>query len=272
MVSVRFLSKASSHLAATARTAISMRYQQGFLSQRTWAVLAVLIALLLIPFWWSKRVNDKTQRERATATATATVTAASSAVQANSAPAAAANNTQAPSNPDRFGLSFGHGTLPSTTATSMFYSACAGEPLDMGNPDKNQCNPTQGDSSCRTALPVLCILKDGSTPESAGLAKDPNAEGAAAGLDLNAGWVGGSLGATAPVAGFVLGSLANANARCSAELGAGWRMAELHDASGGWGLVGKRGPGWPGAQSSSQTRHWVHVNDQKANCWDPGGK
>ena len=60
--------------------------------------------------------------------------------------------------------------------------------------------------------------------------------------------------------------------RSSAELGAGWRMAELHDASGGWGLVGKRGPGWPGAQSSAQTRHWVHVNDQKANCWDPDGK
>ena len=121
-----------------------------------------LIALLLIPFWWSKRINDKTQRERAVASAQST------AEQPNSAANATADNRRAPSNPDRFGLSFGHSTLPGTTATSMFYSACAGEPLDMSNPDKNQCNPTQGDSSCRTALPVLCILKDGSTPESAG--------------------------------------------------------------------------------------------------------
>ncbi len=242
------------------------RCQQGFLSQRTWAVLAVLVALLLIPFWWSKRVNDKTQRERAVMATKSTADIPSNTV------AAPVNNNLAASNPDRFGLSFGHGTFntTSTTAalTSIMYSACAGQPQDMGNPDKAQCNPYQGDSSCRTALPVLCILKDSSTPESAGLIKDPNTDSGAVGFDFYAGWAGGSLGATAPVAGFVLGSLANANARCTAELGTGWRMAEFHDGGGGWGLIGKRGPGL----NSQQTRHWVYVNDQKANCWDAEAK
>jgi hypothetical protein len=250
-------------------TAHIRQHQQGFLSQRTWAVLAVLIALLLIPFWWSKRVNDKTQREQAIAAAKPT------AQQASNTPADTTINAPI-NNPDRFGLSFGYGTPNSTPTatplTGMMYSACAGGPLDMGNPDKGQCNPYQGDSSCRTALPVLCILKDGSTPESAGLTKDPQAEGSTTGFDFYAGWAGGSLGATAPVAGFVLGSLANANARCAAELGAGWRMAEFHDAGGGWGLVGKRGPGWLSGQASQPTRHWVYINDQKANCWDADGK
>lgn len=249
--------------ARIAFTAGAKRYQQGFLSQRTWAVLGVLIVLLLIPFWWSKRVNDKTGRERAVAATNPNTKPTSNQPSA----AVVATTNLAANNPDRFGLSFGHGSLPSTSTTIM-YSACAGEPLDMGNPDKAQCNPYQGDSSCRTALPVLCILKDGSAPESAGLTKDPQTEGGAVGSNFYAGWVGGSLGATAPVAGFVLGSLANANARCSTELGAGWRMAEFHDAGGGWGLVGKRGPGL----TSQQTRHWVHVNDQMANCWDAEAK
>lgn len=262
MPPARLPAQQPSEQARIAFTAGAKHYQQGFLSQRTWAVLAVLIVLLLIPFWWSKRVNDKTERERAVAAIKPTVKPTS-----NQPSAAVATTNLSASNPDRFGLSFGHGSVPSTSTTIM-YSACAGEPLDMGNPDKSQCNPYQGDSSCRTALPVLCILKDGSTPESAGLTKDPQTEGNAVGFNFYAGWAGGSLGATAPVAGFVLGSLANANARCSTELGAGWRMAEFHDAGGGWGLVGKRGPGL----TSQQTRHWVHVNDQKANCWDTDEK
>lgn len=266
MPPVRLPSQAPSAQARGVLAGGTKQHQRGFLSQRTWAVLAVLIALLLIPFWWSKRINDKTQRERAIAATKSTADQPSSPVTSPVDAGLAA------SNPDRFGLSFGHGTFntTSTTAppTSMVYSACAGQPLDMGNPDKAQCNPYQGDSSCRTALPVLCILKDGSTPESVGLVKDPQIEGGAVGFNFYAGWVGGSLGATAPVAGFVLGSLANANARCTTELGAGWRMAEFHDAGGGWGLVGKRGPGL----TSQQTRHWVHVNDQKANCWDTDEK
>jgi hypothetical protein len=252
------------------------RHQAGFLSQRTWGILAVLVALLLIPYWMAKKASPKTPAELAAKQSKAPVSAKPTAAQAQGVaaekttkPGAAIPTADTAPNtpsPDRFGLSFGHGDLQGKAG--LIVSACAGAPLDMGNPDKNQCNISQGDSSCRTALPVLCVLKDGSTAESAGLVNAAKIEGGDAGVSLLTGWVGGTLGATAPVAGFVIGSIAQANARCVAELGPGWRMAELHDATGGWGLVGKRGQGL----SSQQTRHWVHNNDQKANCWDNEAK
>ena len=73
------------------------------------------------------------------------------------------------------------------------------------------------------------------------------------------------MGATTPVAGFVVQSLAAANARCVADLGSGWRMATLGDAASGKGLVGKRGQGL----TKSDTRLWVYSDGKKANCWDP---
>ena len=92
-----------------------------------------------------------------------------------------------------------------------------------------------------------------------------------AGLDAGAypGWTGGTLGATQPVMGAVLESAALASARCEKELGTGWRMAAFHDGPGGqgsWGLQGLRGAGLTGP-----TRYWVHIGDQKGNCWDSGG-
>jgi hypothetical protein len=221
---------------------------------------------MFVPYWMAKKVSNKTTAEVAAAhgrkPGLATGSAPDIATQGGEVPRPV--STMLAANPDRFGLTFGYGTLPSPHS-SLMYSACAGTPLDMGNPDKNQCNPYQGDTSCRTALPVLCALKDGSTAESAGLANEPKAEGGAAGFSFYAGWMGGTLGATAPVAGFVIGSLALANARCANELGTGWRMAEFHDAGGGWGLVGKRGQGLV----NTNTRHWVAINDQRSNCWDP---
>lgn len=244
----------------------SRRHQQGFLSQRTWAILAILIVLLLIPFWWAKHVNNKTAAEvarvKGTAAASLDAGAASAmalekAVAGNStvvgpdgvertAPAivaAAEAQTQAraaAANPDRHGLSFGH--LPD--ADGLMVSGCSGLPMDMARPDKGQCNPYAGDTSCRTALPILCISEAGggeATPAS--------------------------LGGTAPVAGFVLGSVSQANARCSTELGAGWRMAEFHD-GGGWNISGKRGRGL----DNTNLRHWLHINNQKSNCWDAEAK
>jgi hypothetical protein len=251
------------------------RQQAGFLSQRTWGILAVLVALLLIPYWMAKKVNNKTPAELVIKQSKVSADAKPSVPQAQGATTdksvglgavvPATDTTTSTPSPDRFGLSLGHGDLQGKAG--LMVSTCAGMPLDMGNPDKNQCNPIQGDSSCRTALPVLCVLKDGSAPESAGLANTAKTEGGETGPNLTAGWVSGTLAATAPVAGFVIGSLAKANARCVAELGPGWRMAELHDSmnsGGGWGLVGKRGTGL----TSQQTRHWVHIKDQKANCWD----
>lgn len=234
--------------------------QQGFLSQRAWVILAVLIILLLIPFWWARHVNSKTAAEaaRANSTSTPKLSAAASSAMAmenaaagnstvtgadgveRTAPAIiAAAEAQAVSaiNPDRYGLSFGH--LPD--ADGLMGSGCSGAPLDMARPDKSQCNPYSGDTSCRTALPILCIMDTGgeATPKT--------------------------LGATSPVAGFVLSSVVQANARCVSELGSGWRMAEFHD-GGGWSILGKRGRGL----DNTNIRHWLYINDQKANCWDPG--
>jgi hypothetical protein len=234
--------------------------------------LLVLCFLLVVPYWMAKKTGKKTPAQatpgagkQATAgTAAASAATKSTAVKTPTATAEPPASAVPTGNPDRFGLTFGHGVLPNAT-NGLMYSACAGAPLDLANPDKNQCNPSQGDTSCRTALPVLCALKDGSTAESAGLVNEPKAEGSATGPNFYAGWMDGSLAATAPVAGFVIGSLAQANARCASELGAGWRMAEFHDAGGGWGLVGKRGQGLV----NTNTRHWVAINGQKSNCWDP---
>jgi hypothetical protein len=246
----------------------SAHRQDGFIGPRPAAILAVLVLILVVPLWWSK--NKK-------GSAKVKVTAPASQ-SGKPQPATQAGTTgtlgtpgDAPAlatavNPDRFGLSFGHLSAPNA-APDIMHSACNGAPQDMTNPDKGQCNPVQGDSSCRSALPVLCVLQDGSTAESAGLVNDTKVEGGSPSYSVSAGWVSGTLGATAPVAGFVLGSLEAANARCSKELGIGWRMAELHDGMGSGssaGLVGKRGPGL----TSQQTRHWVYAKDQKSNCWN----
>jgi hypothetical protein len=244
--------------------------QRGFLSQRAWGILLVLCILLIVPYWMAKKTGGKTPAQltpQAGKQVSASASASAAPSLAHTKPATAAAEppaSAAPVNPDRFGLSFGHGALPSPQSDVMV-SACAGAPLDMGNPDKTQCNPTQGDTSCRTALPVLCVLKDGSTAESVGLASEPKAPGGGTGLNFYTAWVGGTLAATAPVAGFVIGSRAQANARCTSELGTGWRMAEFRDAGAGEGLVGKRGQGLV----NTNTRHWVATDDQKSNCWDP---
>lgn len=244
--------------------------QDGFIGPQPAAILAVLVLILVAPLWWSKNKKDSA---RAKVTAS---TSQSGKPQPDAQAGIAGMPEVAPAlataaTPDRLGLSFGHLSAPNASS-SLMVSACSGAPQDMINPDKGQCNPIQGDSSCRSALPVLCVLQDGSTAESAGLVNDTKTESGSpsysASANTNIGWVGGTLGATAPVAGFVLGSLAAANARCSKELGTGWRMAELHDGKGNAvnaSLLGKRGPGL----TSQQTRHWVYANDQKANCWDP---
>jgi hypothetical protein len=100
-------------------------------------------------------------------------------------------------------------------------------------------------------LPIACY-------RSSGAAAPPNLE-----QDFYKGWTHGQLGATTPVMGAILKSEPEASARCEAELGAGWRMAEFHDGGGGWGLQGERQGGLrPG------TRYWVHINDQRGNCWN----
>jgi hypothetical protein len=219
-----------------------LRNHRGFVTPRVLAVVIVLVLMLIAPIYLQSR--SKPAR-----VAPPAQSAASTAPPQVASPGAAS----AVASPDRLGLSFGHGRTPDNP-NQLMYSSCSGEPSPLGGPEAGPCNAALGDTSCRTALPLLCIQKDGSSAEALGL-----------GGDLQPAWVGGTLGATAPVAGFVLGSLAEAHARCAKELGEGWRAAEFDDANANGGLVGKRGAGL----STANTRHWVATKRQKANCWDP---
>ena len=149
-----------------------------------------------------------------------------------------------------FGLSFALAKEPAPEA-KVAQLACHGDPAPTDKPHKGSCNPYVGDSSCRIVMPIACF-------RASGAAKPPNVQ-----ADFDSGWTHGQLGATQPVMGALLKSEPSASARCEAELGPGWRMAEFHDGEGGWGLQGERGP-----SLRADTRYWVHINDQKGNCWN----
>ncbi len=273
---------------------ILRRHQRGVSLPRTIAIMIVLVCLLTIPLWWNKSSNDKPK-----------INNKAGQIQAPGGASDRAATGPQSASPDRLGLSFGHGkfTNPSDV-TRLLHSSCDGEPKDAGNANSGLCNISTGDTSCRTALPILCIMKDGSTAQASGLVPveikpvatlgtsgsattatagtstvtntSTSATSASASLSaeadketpdqaLQAAWSSGVLGATAPVAGFVLSSEAAANARCAAELGSGWRMADITDAASGKALVGKRGQGLV----NSDIRHWVHAKNQKAHCWNP---
>jgi hypothetical protein len=93
---------------------------------------------------------------------------------------------------------------------------------------------------------------------------------------------------TAPVVGTTLASKAVANGVCAISFGPGWRMAEFHDGRYVIGMdtshfygnaTNSRSP-WPTNTYSGgfdffafgnvrdDTRYWVRINDQPANCWN----
>lgn len=121
--------------------------------------------------------------------------------------------------------------------------SCHGEPAALDNPHKGSCNPYQGDTVCSAPLPVACYRPS------------RGAEGSLLPLAK------AQLAMTAPVVGSTLASALAGSARCEAEFGPGWRMAEFHD-GGGWSLDALRGIGL-----NPNTRAWVHINDQAGNCW-----
>jgi hypothetical protein len=241
--------------------------QLGFLTPRSIAVIVIMLAMLLIPLWWLNGKSERSANELAKEKATA------------QGPANANAQVAAPTsvnNPEAFGMTWGvlaNDKLP----TSAVWMSCHGSPKEgISQPHADSCNPYKGDASCRLALPILCIQKDGSTPESSFPAstetsaeplKGERSRGAISLNDIvTDGWGAGNVASTEPVAGFVIGSLDAANARCEKELGPGWRMAEFHDGiggRGGWGFVAKRG-----VRLDTRWRHWVHINDQPGNCWN----
>ncbi len=113
------------------------------------------------------------------------------------------------------------------------------------------CDPYRGDTSCNEALPILCLRTDGS----------PN-PGVPAGSKW-LGWAAGHLATTLPVQGSSLGSYPAANAICRDHFGEGWKMAQFHDGTSkrGWKFEAF-------GHVRADTRFWVYIRDQKANCWN----
>jgi hypothetical protein len=229
--------------------------QRGILSPRSIWITLILLAILSIPLYWLDGKSERQAKQEATEKSlnVQTITAIASPPEIN--------------NPAAFGMTWGAMPNDKLPASAVWMS-CHGQPREgITQPHADSCNPYIGDSSCRLALPILCIQKDASTFESS-LA--PTTSSAASLNDIATdGWAAGHVASTAPVAGFVIGSLALAHARCEKELGPGWRMAEFHDSiggQGGWGFVAKRG-----TQLDTRLRHWVHINDQSGNCWNNKG-
>jgi hypothetical protein len=190
-------------------------------------VVAVFVAVLAVPYYFLK--------SRAKA-----IDAAAAAERAQVAPQPTAGVAEPEAtnanNRDRFGLSFGWMPDPSS---DQLHASCHGEPRGLGQPHRDSCNPYRGDTSCRTLLPLLCARPpEGGTPYA--------------------------LATSQSVAGFMLTSLDDANARCAQDLGSGWRLASFHD-NGGWEL---RGQGLPGTIADRRNRVWVFIGDQPGNCWD----
>lgn len=112
------------------------------------------------------------------------------------------------------------------------------------------CNAYNGDTSCMVSLPILCIKMDGS-PKPSGLS-----------TDFYNGWVGGNIATTQPIPGTWLTSQAAADQLCANYFGTGWQMAQFHHSSGGWAWYSY-------GNVRSDTRFWVRISDQPANCWNP---
>jgi hypothetical protein len=223
------------------------------------------VALALLGFFYKilDRSSGREQARREAAIKNGTPASASSARSAavatpspapvvlpDSAPVVAPIATVADSRRIGRGLSFALAD-PATVPVRVAHLACHGEPAPIDRPHRGSCNPYQGDTSCRTVLPIACY-------RSSGAAAPANLE-----QDFYKGWTHGQLAATQPIMGAVLKSESDASALCEAELGAGWRMAEFHDGGGGWGLQGERQTGL-----RTGTRYWVHINDQRGNCWN----
>lgn len=210
---------------------------------RALLIVAILMAMLVVPIWLNRDKGDSKIKA-----------AKREAVAAKPAQPAVAVPPMPPAEPATrpigYGLSFAFATDPKQPPNTANIS-CHGEPAPQDRPHQGSCNPYQGDTSCRTVLPVLC-LKPGSESMPAGVESG-----------FYKGWTGGTLAASQPVMGAIIKSEAEGTTRCEAELGTGWRMAEFHDGQGGWGLQGVRGSGL-----AAGNRYWVHVNDQPGNCWN----
>lgn len=152
------------------------------------------------------------------------------------------------------------------TGNGIVFVGCHGKPRTA----QGSCDAHAGDTACTAQLPLLCLRVDG-RPRPPGLV---TGKGYAMPPDFYAGWAQGEVKAGKPVAGSQLRSQADADARCAAQFGEGWRLAEFHDpvreGSGENGRPPSHG-GWnfyAAGKLDTSTRYWVANNDTAANCWN----
>jgi hypothetical protein len=179
---------------------------------------------------------------------------------------------------NQMGMSWGFGSRDAQL--EITHVGCHGRPRLDGSEDGPACDPYVGDTSCTAVLPILC-LKESDLPRP-NYAVDKS--GGSMPPAFYRGWSGGVAGLSEPIAGTGLSSLEMANDVCAATLGDGFRMAEFHDGQYvvDMGTDQFFGATWPSAENrlaggwgwftygdiSEDTRFWVYINDQQANCWD----
>ncbi len=134
----------------------------------------------------------------------------------------------------RKGLTWGK--AEADVLSRVVVSSCHGQP--SANTADGSCNPYKGDEVCTSALPVLCVAPS----------------------FLPKGNIPLQMAATIATKGTSLTSLERGNEICQTAFGKQWRMGSFHDA-GGWASKGL-------GNVDGRVRHWVYINDQKANCWN----
>jgi hypothetical protein len=188
-------------------------------------LVGVLLVMLLVPLVLNKERNRR-MGDKAGAT-----DAAERAVDARAVQAASAARQR---DPDRLGLTYGW--LPASSADEL-RAACRGLPPLMADGVMRDCGLARGDTSCRTVLPLLCLREaEGDQPRALATAE--------------------------AVAGFVIDSRADADARCARALGPGWRMAEYEDGEQGELRVRP-------AAADTRARVWTATRSPGPHCWDP---
>ena len=172
------------------------------------------------------------------------------------------------SKPNQVNKGMTWGQLPVPGFPTLIKASCDGEPLISG---QYSCDPVNGDTTCTTELPILCI-----SPRHNLLRPNYDVE---SGKEHINGWGRGYLALTRPVKGSTL-TLDIANGHCS-KLGAGFRMADYNDGKYVKGMNAEKfwGPEWPkevddgkyaiigNGSLCDEKRFWVKSPYDNGNCW-----
>ncbi|TXI75420.1 MAG: hypothetical protein E6Q43_03490 [Dokdonella sp.] len=158
--------------------------------------------------------------------------------------------------PQRMGMTWGVGAEVSRH-NNIANVSCHGSPKIDGK----SCDAYVGDTQCSLERPVLCIRVDGRERPAPSLFKDGVVPD-----EFYAGWAAGRVALAPAVRGDRFATSADVDAYCADTFGSGWRVAEHHDGNsgkGGWGFTAN-------GHISGDSRFWVSINDQNANCWEVG--